>query len=336
MYMKLIIFLQKTCGMSQVMNQQISSLLNFQFHSASPVQKFPTGWCWLGWRLDWVGGSEFLPTFLAYTVVTESRNYGKKGSSHHGDRRDQGKKFTIARPSLAPSLIQCFFKDSKMVSLLTSIGWHVSFTPKGTVVLSTFESVEGIKSLIAKDGGITYKKLVLFECVIGTPRLVALASTFLLYKSRPVSTKAGPRTRERKEYWFTQARSSWQNLYRCKPTDNASENTYSICSLFLADKKMAWCISSIFSFQPADTLPKSLNHSPKSHQKSLIRADPFFPKNWRQITPNQTEIHPTAWSDGKTADLEFHHWGAGFFFIFFGAPGTLENLNLPGAGLGVY
>ena len=36
-----------------------------------------------------------------------------------------------------------------------------------------------------------------FECVIGTPRLVALASTFLLYKSRPVSTKAGLLDRER-------------------------------------------------------------------------------------------------------------------------------------------
>ena len=43
-----------------------------------------------------------------------------------------------------------------MVSLLTCIGWYVSFTPKGTVVLSVFESVEGIKSHI---------KLVLFESV---------------------------------------------------------------------------------------------------------------------------------------------------------------------------
>lgn len=170
-------------------------------------------------------------------------------------------------------------------------------------------------------GGITYKKLVLFECVIGTPRLVALASTFLLYKSRPVSTKAGPRTRERKEYWFTQARSSWQNLYRCKPTDNASENTYSICSLFLADKKMAWCISSIFSFQPADTLPKSLNHSPKSHQKSLIRADPFFPKNWRQKSPQikQRSIQQHGQME-KRQTLSFTTEALGFSLFFLGLP----------------
>lgn len=224
--MKLIIFLQKTCGMSQVMNQQISSLLNFQFHSASPVQKFPTGWCWLGWRLDWVGGSEFLPTFLAYTVVTESRNYGKKGSSHHGDRRDQGKKFTIARPSLAPSLIQCFFKDSKMVSLLTSIGWHVSFTPKGTVVLSTFESVFQASNPWLPRRNNLQKARSFWVCYRNSKagcigqHIPSLQVTAGFYK--------GWTENERAQRILVHPSHSWQNLYRCKPTDNASENTYSI------------------------------------------------------------------------------------------------------------
>ena len=159
--------------------------------------------------MDWVGGSECLPTFLAYTVVTESRNYGKKGSSHNGWIGVTKGKFTIARPSLTPSLIQCFFKDSKMVSLLTCIGWHASFTPKGPVVFSTFESVEGIKSLIANDGGIIYKKLVLFESSkagrIGH-HIPSLQVTAGFYKGWTENE------RERKECWFTQARSSWQNF----------------------------------------------------------------------------------------------------------------------------
>ena len=110
------------------------------------------------------------------------------------------------------------------------------------------------------------------------------------------------------------------NSYRCKQTDNASENTYSLAfnSLFLADKKIAWCISSIFSFQPANTLLKSFNHSPKSHQ-------------WRQKSPQikQRSIQQHGQME-KRQTLSFTTEALGFSLFFWGAPGTLENLKLTG------
>ena len=71
------------------------------------------------------------------------------------------------------------------------------------------------------------------------------------------------------------------------------------------DDKKSFHFNSIFSFQPANTLLKSLNHSPKSHQKSLIRPTLYNCIDYCFLQPSLPKQHlqevglDTLKSDGR-------------------------------------